>query len=493
MYYSENVITSQIPYVESQIFENYQSNNNLNTNFTTKTNELKIINPFYYTARTSKNLENNKLYQNQSANQMKPIESYIYANKNKMELKQKYSTIKSKIINSHFYDKESSKIYNLEKKDEIAINDLLEDINYFGESINNEINEEKLFNKYITIEHAFQLGYKNLNKKGYKNEYFVLALLACALKYHGCNVVIEKDKVISEEKDKELNTTLQFLASGLFNFKKYIFYFDFGDEINRKLLKDIEESNKFIKKLKGKLQELFGLKENDIIMTNPEFPFSITAIIKQSKFNEYSVLSLFNELIKIPELYALKHIIKSILLSGCKLSPSMIEPRANNKDGKWGTNEIRGGEVYYPPKGWVGYGLCVADKYDNGDNSWLDYNHSQGEWCVAYHGIGNGSQILNSKESFLTNSLRPGFSQQFKYNKDYFGKLIGEGIIFTPNPDILEKSCGVFDCCGLKYKIGFMTRIMPKKIRKPKGTNDYWVINGTDNEVRPYRILIKEL
>ena len=74
-------------------------------------------------------------------------------------------------------------------------------------------------------------------------------------------------------------------------------------------------------------------------------------------------------MIKSPELYALKHITKSILLTGCKLNRSMIESRTNNKDGKWGTNEIRGGEIYYPPKGWVGYGLWVANKYDNGDNS----------------------------------------------------------------------------------------------------------------------------
>ena len=38
-----------------------------------------------------------------------------------------------------------------------------------------------------------------------------------------------------------------------------------------------------------------------------------------------------------------------------------------------------------------------------------------------------------------------------------------------------------------------MTRVMPLKKRCAQGQDDYWIINGTDNEIRPYRILIKEL
>ena len=87
---------------------------------------------------------------------------------------------------------------------------------------------------------------------------------------------------------------------------------------------------------------------------------------------------------------------------------------------------------------------------------------------MAYHGIGNGSQILNLKKSFLTNSLKPGISQQFKDKEVYFGKQIGEGMIITLKLYIMEQSRSVFDCCGLKYKIGFMTRILPKKLEDPK-------------------------
>ena len=38
-----------------------------------------------------------------------------------------------------------------------------------------------------------------------------------------------------------------------------------------------------------------------------------------------------------------------------------------------------------------------------------------------------------------------------------------------------------------------MTKVKPELIWCPVEKQDYWVNNGTDNEVRPYRILIKEL
>ena len=44
---------------------------------------------------------------------------------------------------------------------------------------------------------------------------------------------------------------------------------------------------------------------------------------------------------------------------------------------------------------------------------------------------------------------------------------------------------------GKQYRIGFMLRVKPDKIRSPKEKEDYWVLE-TD-EMRPYRILVKEI
>ena len=41
--------------------------------------------------------------------------------------------------------------------------------------------------------------------------------------------------------------------------------------------------------------------------------------------------------------------------------------------------------------------------------------------------------------------------------------------------------------------MGFMMRVKPDKIRQCSGDPDYWVLDGTTNEMRPYRILIKEV
>ena len=43
------------------------------------------------------------------------------------------------------------------------------------------------------------------------------------------------------------------------------------------------------------------------------------------------------------------------------------------------------------------------------------------------------------------------------------------------------------------YKMGFMLRVNPEKIRVPVGNLNFWVLNGNPDEIRPYRILIKKV
>ena len=40
--------------------------------------------------------------------------------------------------------------------------------------------------------------------------------------------------------------------------------------------------------------------------------------------------------------------------------------------------------------------------------------------------------------------------------------------------------------------MGFMMRVKPDKIRYPPEEPDYWILNATTDEMRPYRILVKE-
>ena len=54
-------------------------------------------------------------------------------------------------------------------------------------------------------------------------------------------------------------------------------------------------------------------------------------------------------------------------------------------------------------------------------------------------------------------------------------------------------SCAQTSTCinGINYMMGFMMRVKPECIRYSNSQKDYWVLNGTTDEMRPYRIMVK--
>ncbi len=66
----------------------------------------------------------------------------------------------------------------------------------------------------------------------------------------------------------------------------------------------------------------------------------------------------------------------------------------------------------------------------------------------------------------------------------------------SPDPNVLESYAKCFKSKtvvnGKKFMMGFMMRVKPDKIRFSNARRDYWVLDGTTNEMRPYRLLIKE-
>lgn len=380
-------------------------------------------------------------------------------------------------------------------EEEKKINYLLKEIYSFGEETKIKIEEQKRAHpgRFISIEDAIKYGTNNVDSNGFKNEFFVLGVLAQALTSQGCSVVIERKKPKTEIEKKEFHKTIQYLVNGMFNFITYTFHFDFKEKMLNYLMSKLDIISEFNQKLKSKLKEIFNLKENDILMTEGKFhtsnSYSITAIVKKSKYNNFQKEQIINYLKNFEEFMDIKSIEKSILLRGCRLNPYMIDSRGNNKNGGWGFNELRGGNQYYPPEGWVGYGIRVVDVYDSGNNAWLGYSNSGGEWSVAYHGIG----LSNSSNIIYSNMI--GIKQSFRNSKDIFhkGQKVGEGIYVTPKPQVMEKYCNEYISCNKKYKIAFMSRVNPEEIRCPEENQDYWIINGHENDIRPYRILIKEL
>jgi len=463
-----------------------EMNSSKNSKIMNNSKNSKLLNPS----------KNSKLLNDINAKNSKVFPDYSKDILNNFNQEKQDTIRKTNIIEKHSEVYSSYYDYTPKEK-EAYLDELLEDINYYGEITKKNIEEERNLNpnKFMSPEEALNLYSYNKN-----NKFFVLGLLGKSLESQGCLVVIEKDDPKNKEENKEINTTCQFLINNMYNFIKFIFHFDFGEEMNRELLENEDKRKFFNNKLKRKLKHKFNLNYPDIIMTNPRAgSYQISAIIKKSKFNNYSDDQLFQELKQDVEFNKIIKVEKGILLSGCKLNPYMLDSRGDNSDGGWGLNETRGNHDYFPPIGWNGYGLRVLDRFDKGDNRWIDYQNLEGEWAVAYHGVGSmlgrKTQLLNAVNNIALNNLQTGIRQGFKDSNDiyHFGQKVGEGVYVTPKPEVLEQYSGIFNHNGTNYMIGFMTRVKPEKIRCPQERQDFWVINGTDNEIRPYRILIKEV
>ena len=174
---------------------------------------------------------------------------------------------------------------------------------------------------------------------------------------------------------------------------------------------------------------------------------------------------------------------------------------AHNLTGKWAHGENRGGRPYTPPDGWIGFGLNVLNKYDNGNNDWLACDGRPGEWCIAYHGAcvhNTSEQIKQIIKPILENNLKPGSGQAYSSYDDacHPGQKVGDGVYCTPNPNTADGYSGQIDVNGHRYKVAFMLRVKPDKIRYSNSRSDYWVLNAGDgdfSEMRPYRFLIKKV
>ena len=198
------------------------------------------------------------------------------------------------------------------------------------------------------------------------------------------------------------------------------------------------------------------------------------------------------------KLINLKKIEKEIILNQLMLTRDILDYRGNNYEGGWSIGEKRGGEKYNPPIGWIGYGLKVLDKYDNNinnNNAWIGNDNSEGEWCVAYHGIydyyGMNKQIIRF---IIYSGFRMGMHQVSEHEKDlrHLGNECGKGIYCTSDPEFAENYANKMEINGENYKFLLMLRVNPKKIRQPERMPKRYILNPNFDEIRPYRILVKK-
>ena len=73
------------------------------------------------------------------------------------------------------------------------------------------------------------------------------------------------------------------------------------------------------------------------------------------------------------------------------------------------------------------------------------------------------------------------------------GQICSKGSYFYKNPNYAENSSDIVYIGGFQYKIMFMCRVKPSKIRQPENFPDCWILSPNPDEVRPYKILIKKI
>ena len=354
--------------------------------------------------------------------------------------------------------------------------------------------EEILYEKKSNPEKFYST--KEIIQQKSDGQLFILGLLSKILDNQGVVTAIKKN--INEDEKKASINNLQFLSNGMWDKTKYNFHFDFGTEKNEKILNDEKEKKIFHDKLRKKLSKELGINEEEIIITFPRSGCYQVTVIFQSKEFELNEIDLLNKFQKEKdELSKLKKIEKAIILDGCILTPEMLDYRGNNKDGGWADKGgKRGNEEYFPPYGWTGYGLKVLGKYEN--DIWLGMNNKVGEWCVAYHGVARGQSSQNVSKitgNITKTNFKPSIWGKCTDLDDirHPGKKCGLGVYCSPDIDYAEGYAGITEFNGEHYKCVLMLRINPAKIRQCKEYPKEYVIEPTQNEIRPYRILLKKL
>ena len=409
------------------------------------------------------------------------------------EDKKKLKGLEKNILKRQKENRSKNDIQYMDKNKKI--NQELEDMCVYGNIMKKQIKEEKLKNpeKFIEVKDA-------LNLENQDQGLFALGLLGNNLQQYGTEVIIDKD-TNDNEKDLDAGTTiLQFVSNGMIEKKKYELHFDLGHQRNQEILENKNKYEEFKENLKEKLSKDYNIPKEKIIVTFPQKgSFSVQVIFQSDKFNDLN-LNEFKQKFRndnnYPELQNLKTIQIDTIMSGCKLKKNQLDARGNRIDG-WGINENRGNKPYNPPLGWVGIGLKVLDKYDNGNNEWIGMNNSIGEWCVAYHGVGR-FQTSDSVKHITGNIYKGGFiagkNQAHENHNDQYhpGNKVGQGVYITPNINVAEGYSGESIINGQSYKTVLMVRVKPSAIRGCVDANEYWVVNGTTDEIRPYRILYKK-
>ena len=309
------------------------------------------------------------------------------------------------------------------------------------------------------------------------DEFYILGVVGQYLEDMGITCIIEKDNKPKNYVENDYNKNImQLISNGYIWKNKYLLDFELGFDRIAQLVQEISERSKFHEKLRNALIKAYNLSEDELIITNykrDKKQYRAVVVFK-SNFNKNMTK---NELLQKfnydNELKTLKYIEKKFIIPSIKLSRTMLYPKANFKNNKYGRNDTRGAERYNPPIGWYKYGLNVSKRFDKGNDNWLGCQHKGGEWAVAY-----------APFTGIDTNIPQDFKDEVNDKKPV--EKVGVGLYCPSKPELMEERTETIKIKGINYKIGFMMRVKPEKIRKPKCNKDMWILSGDEDEVRPY-------
>ena len=349
-------------------------------------------------------------------------------------------------------------------KESLSYEDIIKDVCFFGNFIKNEIY------KFKFSEDKFDDDTESIknNRK--------LEVLLNMLKTKGIN-----DELKENYKDKNLPYFIfEYLILDNLVGEKSSFKFSLSKHKCEQIKTVLKEQIKFTNYIKTLINSNFKIPKEKIIVNNfrgepNEVWCDIYFTNNKIEDNHIQFFNNIHKLINIKE-----NFIKREFMQYNKNFKDEFDEALDNVDGGWGEEKkIIGGREYDPPKGYIGIGLNV-NKYGN-DKTWLGTCNAEGEWPIAYHGVG-GHLVYNKARSILKNNLIPGGGNSF-----------GDGVYFGREIRIADEYAR-YSQDSIKYYVVFMCRVNPNKLKIVKKYPEYWLLpgNGNGDFIRPYRILLKE-
>ena len=290
--------------------------------------------------------------------------------------------------------------------------------------------------------------------------------------------------------------TFKLILSGLAT--QRIYKIVINSTINKNLFKQsIDNWHKYNQRIRDKL-----IENKNITVYNSEVYFFN---FDNNNFEVYMVIynKRLNGVEDILESSFDIKVIRRNLVDYIILSPDMFMIQYCKNVNEWPKDNdklFRGGERYHPPRGWIGLALKLKNKF--GYNSeWLgNTGRNDKEWCVAFHGIRKGKgDVFKKVLNILNGNLMQGPKQCFSGYPNRRShtvakyKNIGEGVYLTPDIEKAEVYADkiILGRSKKDFQFAIMARVNPRKIRDPGLLPINWVLNGSNDEIRPYRLLVK--